>query len=149
MTKLKNSHVKTIIHCHYWTATSWTQSLVLVVWKALIISADIEVYLVMDNIECDCYVGQLKDVDFIVTVVRLSKLHVCLCWFYYGLILFKICEFLLSYHKLLFYLFCTASGSWEWLRYRGNNLPDYTMSCRKIRNYEYWLQSNTQCYTIL
>ena len=43
------------------------------------ISSQIAVYVVLGNFECGSWVGQLKDVDFIVICVSSNKLNVCLC----------------------------------------------------------------------
>jgi hypothetical protein len=50
------------------------------------------------NFGCDCYVAQLKDVDFIVTLVLWNKLHVGLCEsFNTGKLFFLLCVLLFQW----------------------------------------------------
>jgi hypothetical protein len=40
------------------------------IWKSFINFSEIGVCFVIEKFECDCYAGQLKDVDVTVTAVR-------------------------------------------------------------------------------
>jgi len=86
--------VKTTLHCQYWLATSWAQSLVLVKFPIFIVFFwELTICLVMGIPECDCYVGHMNDGDFILTYVGWNKFHVGLCdCFNIGLLLLIITQ---------------------------------------------------------
>ena len=84
-------------------------------------SSDLRISWVMGNLECSCYVGQIKDEDFKVTVVSWNKLYVCLCdCFNIGKLFVILCA--------VCFVLSITDVSCELLRYIGNDVPDYTLS---------------------